>query len=116
MGVGDLVGDACSRHGDQLLVKRKDGEENAYADDVEEHMGGAGLFGGPIRADGSEDRGDGCSDIVTQDDGDGRVEGQEALYAEGDGQADRSGAGLDKEGEQRSGQNPHEWVVAEHEE
>ena len=116
MGIGDLVGDARSRHGDQLLVKRKDGKENAYADDVEEHMGGAGLFGGPIRADGSEDRGDGCSDIVTQDDGDGRVEGQEALYAEGDGQADRSGAGLDKEGEQRSGQNPHERVVAEHEE
>ena len=77
-------------------------------------MGGTGLFGGPIRADGSEDRGDGCSDIVTQDDGDGRVEGQEALYAEGDGQADRSGAGLDKEGKQRSGQNPHERVVAEH--
>ena len=116
MGVGDLVGDARSRHGDQLLVKRKDGEENAYANDVEEHMGGTGLFGGPIRADGSEDRGDGCSDIVTQDDGDGRVEGQEALYAEGDGQADRSGAGLDKEGKQRSGQNPHERVVAEHEE
>ena len=44
------------------------------------------------------------------------MEGQEALYAEGDGQADRSGAGLDKEGEQRSGQNPHERVVAEHEE
>ena len=37
-------------------------------------MGGvvAAPFGGPIRADGSEDRGgDGCSDIVTRYDGDG---------------------------------------------
>ena len=79
MGVGDLVGDARSRHGDQLLVKRKDGEENAYADDVEEHMGGAGLFGGPIRADGSEDRGDGCSDIFTQYEGSSQFQADPAV-------------------------------------
>ena len=116
VGVGNLVPDAVGGHGDQLLVHRQDAQEDAHADDVEKHMGGTGLLGGPVRPDGREYRGDGRADVVAEDDGDGRVERQKPLKAKGDGQAHRSGARLDEQGEQGAGENPHKGVVAEHQE
>ena len=107
MGVGDLVSYALGGGGDEPDIQRHEGQKDAYSDHVEQHMSGTGLLSRPRRADGGQHGGDAGADVVAEHDGNGRVQRQQSLSTQGDGQAHRGRTGLHQQGEQRPGGYPH---------
>ena len=116
VGVGYLMPDGRGRSLDEAYPERHERQPDAHAYDVEQHVGRAGLTRGASRAERREHRRDRGADVVAENDGNGRFQGNESLRAERDGQAHGGGTRLHKQREKHARGKAEQRIVAEGEE